>query len=275
MPFIEVAGQHLEYLRLPARRTGRPPLVFLHEGLGSVAMWRDFPTQVAEATGCGVLVWSRLGYGDSDPLPGRRTARYMHDEAWLGLPRLLRVLDIERPILVGHSDGGSIALLHAAHDADSVAGVVALAPHEFVEDKALEGIRRAGEIYATTDWPQRLARFHRDPDTVFRAWHDIWLAPEFRTWDITDCLPRITCPLLALQGCDDEYATMRQIDCIAERAPDVELLALANCRHSPHRDQPQAVIAAITRFVDRLAAGAVIADDGPPARARIEPARCD
>jgi len=272
MPFIEVAGRRLEYLRLPAQRGGRPPLVLLHEGLGSVAMWRDFPAQVAAATGCSVLVWSRLGYGNSDPLPARRTARYMHDEAHLGLPPLLSALHIERPILIGHSDGGSIALLHVAHPTARVAGVVVLAPHEFVEEQALAGIRRAGELYATTDWPQRLARFHRDPDAVFRAWHDIWLAPEFRAWDITDCLPQITCPLLAIQGCEDEYATMRQIECIAERAPDVELLALPDCRHSPHRDQPRAVIAAIARFVDRVAAAGRVAQDGRTNGAHGQPA---
>lgn len=252
MPLIDIGGQNLEYVHLPACQPGRPPLVFLHEGLGSVGMWRNFPAQVAQATGCSALVWSRLGYGQSDPLPGRRTPAYLHEEALLRLPALLRALGVDRPILIGHSDGGSIALIHAAGYAPHLAGVVVLAPHEFVEEKALAGIRHAGEVYAKTDWPLRLGRFHRAPDAVFRAWHDTWLAPEFRAWDITDCLPRITCPLLAIQGKDDEYATMRQIECIAERAPDVELLELAACRHSPHRDQPQAVIAAISRFVDRV-----------------------
>jgi len=128
-------------------------------------------------------------------------------------------------------------------------------PHEFIEEKALLGIRLAGEAYASSDWPQKLGRYHRDPDAVFRAWHDTWLSPEFRSWDITGCLSKITCPILAIQGEDDEYATMRQIECIAEAAPDVDLLKLADCRHSPHRDQPQAVIEAIVGFVDRLAVG--------------------
>lgn len=253
MPIIDLAGRKLEYAQIAARRAGRPPLVLLHEGLGSLSMWRDFPARVALATDCSVLAWSRLGHGESDPLPGRRTPAYMHAEALLALPELLSALRIERPVLIGHSDGGSIALIHAAGQASRVAGVVALAPHEFVEEKALDGIRRAGERYTTSDWSRRLARFHRQPDEVFRAWHDIWLAPEFRAWDITHCLPLIACPLLAIQGVDDEYATMRQIECIAERAREVELLALPACRHSPQRDQPQTVLAAIGRFVDRLA----------------------
>jgi pimeloyl-ACP methyl ester carboxylesterase len=129
-----------------------------------------------------------------------------------------------------------------------------LAPHEFVEEKALVGIRLAGESYAKTgsDWRRKLARYHRDPDAVFQAWRDIWLAPEFRAWDIRDCLPNIRCPVLAIQGEDDEYATMRQIECIAEAAADVELLRLVDCRHSPHRDKPQAVVEAICRYLDRI-----------------------
>lgn len=253
MVFVEVDGQQLEYLLIPAQRTDRPTLVFLHEGLGSVALWRDFPAQVAQVTGCRTLIWSRLGHGYSAPLLVPRSPAYLHQEAQQRLPPLLATLAIERPVLIGHSDGGSIALIYAAALPERVAGVVVLAPHEFVEDKALDGIARAGESYVNSDWPQRLGRYHRDPDGVFRAWHDIWLAPEFRSWDITACLPAIACPLLAIQGEDDEFATMRQIECIAEAVTDVDLLRLADCRHSPHRDQPQAVVEAIVRFVDRLA----------------------
>lgn len=252
MPFVGVDGQPLEYRLIPAQRADRPTLVFLHEGLGSVALWRDFPDQVAQATGCRTLIWSRLGHGFSAPLTTRRTPRYLHEEALQGLPPLLATLAIERPVLIGHSDGGSIALIYAAALPERVAGVVVLAPHEFVEQEALDGIARAGESYVNSDRPQRLGRYHRDPDAVFRAWHDIWLAPEFRSWDITDCLPAIACPLLAIQGEDDEFATMRQIECIAETVADVDLLRLADCRHSPHRDQPQAVVEAIACFVDRL-----------------------
>jgi pimeloyl-ACP methyl ester carboxylesterase len=255
MAFVDVGGQSLEYYLIAAQCEDRPTLVFLHEGLGSVALWRDFPMRVAQATGCRTLIWSRLGHGHSAPLPAPRTAAYLHDEALQRLPALLAALAIERPVLIGHSDGASIALIHAAAWPDRVAGVIVMAPHEFVEEKALDGIRRAGEAYARSDWRVKLARYHRDPDVVFRAWHDTWLAPEFAGWQITDCLPAIRCPLLAMQGEDDEYATMRQIECIAEAAPDVELLRLADCRHAPHVDQPQAVIAAMVRFIARLAVG--------------------
>ncbi|HNC51341.1 MAG TPA: alpha/beta hydrolase [Accumulibacter sp.] len=255
MAFVDIDGQPIEYQFLSAARRDRPTLVLLHEGLGSVAFWREFPARLAQASGCRTLCWSRRGYGDSAPLTAPRTACYLHEEASQQLPSLLTALAIERPLLIGHSDGGSIALLYAAAWPDRAAGIVVLAPHEFVEEKALLGIRLAGETYANSDWPRKLGRYHRDPDAVFRAWHDTWLSPEFRSWDITGCLSKITCPILAIQGEDDEYATMRQIECIAEAAPDVDLLKLADCRHSPHRDQPQAVIEAIVGFVDRLAVG--------------------
>jgi pimeloyl-ACP methyl ester carboxylesterase len=254
MSFVDIDGQALEYQLIAAQRSDRPTLVLLHEGLGSVALWRDFPARLAQATACRTLIWSRLGHGDSAALVAPRTPRYLHEEALQRLPPLLSALAIERPVLVGHSDGGSIALLHAAARPDQVRGVVVLAPHEFVEEKALLGIRLAGESYASTgsDWRRKLARYHRDPDAIFQAWRDIWLAPEFRAWDIRDCLPNIRCPVLAIQGEDDEYATMRQIECIAEAAADVELLRLVDCRHSPHRDKPQAVVEAICRYLDRI-----------------------
>lgn len=256
MAFIEIDGQFLEYQFIPAQRSDRPTLVLLHEGLGSVAHWRDFPQQVADASGCRALVWSRLGHGHSGPLAAARTPAYLHEEALQRLPRLLAALAIERPVLIGHSDGGSIALIYAAEMPDQVAGLVLLAPHEFVEDKALDGIRAAGRSYAASDMPQKLARHHRDPDAVFWAWHDTWLAPEFRAWDITGCLTSIRCPVLAIQGEEDEFATMRQVECIVSAAAaDVDLLKLADCRHSPHRDQPQVVIEAIVRFLDCLVAG--------------------
>ncbi|HRF10884.1 MAG: Proline iminopeptidase [Candidatus Accumulibacter phosphatis] len=252
--FVDIDEQLLEYEIIPAQRCDRPTLVLLHEGLGSMTQWRDFPAALARASACRTLVWSRLGHGHSAALGAPRTAAYLHEEALQRLPSLLAALAIERPLLVGHSDGGSIALLYAAAWPQRLSGVVLMAPHEFVEEKALAGIRAAGDFYASSEWPQKLGRYHRDPDAVFRSWHDTWLAPEFRTWDIRACLSAITCPLLAIQGEDDEYATMRQIECIAEAAADVELLKLAGCRHSPHRDQPQSVIDAIVRFIDRIAA---------------------
>lgn len=253
MPFIHAGGHRLDYLRIDAGGRDRPTLVLLHEGLGSIAMWRDFPNRLAHATASRVVVYSRHGYGNSDPLTAPRTLRYMHDEAERVLPELLDALAIERPILVGHSDGGSIALIHAGSGGRGVAGIVAMAPHVIVEDISITSIAAAREAYETTALRERLARYHTDVDGVFRGWNDIWLAPEFREWNIEAYLPRIACPILAIQGEDDEYGTMEQLARIARGARDVELLKLPDCRHSPHRDQPDAILAAIARFVDRVA----------------------
>lgn len=229
--------------------------MLLHEGLGCVAMWRDFPQKLAQATGCRTVVWSRYGYGASDPRGEPRTARYMHDEALHALPELLKVLKVEKPLLVGHSDGASIALIFAGAFPEVPVGLVAMAPHSWVEEEALAGIREARAYYATSDWREKLRRYHPQPDAVFSAWNDTWLSAEFRDWNITEYLPNIRCPVLALQGLDDEYASLRQIEVIAEMAPDVDLLELADCRHSPHRDQPEAVLAAIAGFVDKVVFG--------------------
>jgi pimeloyl-ACP methyl ester carboxylesterase len=222
----------------------------LHEGLGSVAMWRGFPQQVADAAGAAVAAYSRVGYGRSDPIATQRNVRYMHHEALLTLPALLDALRIERPVLLGHSDGASIALIHAGGAGRPVAGVVAMAPHVMVEDKAIVGIERTRDAYRSTDLSKRLARYHDDVESAFWGWNDIWLHPEFRRWNIEQYLPRIGCPVLAIQGEDDEYGTMEQLDRIARRAPRVELLALARCGHSPHKDQPAAVLDAVRRFVE-------------------------
>jgi pimeloyl-ACP methyl ester carboxylesterase len=179
----------------------------------------------------------------------------MHHEALEALPALLAALDIERPLLFGHSDGGSIALIFAGAFPGVPLGVVALAPHEFVEEETLAGIRAARAAWETTDLRDRLARYHADPGRVFADWNDTWLSPAFRDWNIEDCLPAILCPILAIQGEDDEYATMRQIDAIATRVPATRLLKLANCGHSPHRDQPAAVLGAVDHFLSELCAG--------------------
>ena len=252
MPFVAVASHRIEYERIEIAGAVRPTLVFLHEGLGSVAMWRDFPDRVAHATNCSAVVYSRHGYGHSDPLTESRTPRYMHDEALVVLPELLDRLAIDRPILVGHSDGGSIALIHAGAGIRPVTAVVTLAAHVLVEDISVASIAAAKTAYATTDLRARLARYHADVDSAFLGWNRIWLAREFRDWNIEEYLPRIACPVLAIQGEDDEYGTMEQMHRIGARVRDVELLALQDCRHSPHKDQPQAAIEAITRFVDRV-----------------------
>lgn len=253
MKHIVVNGLRLEYRDFPAVLEKRPTLLLLHEGLGCVAMWRDFPEKLAAATGCRVIVWSRAGYGGSQPWPGPRTPRYMHREAEEALPALLDALQIEHPVLVGHSDGGSIALIFAGAFPDVPLGIAVMAPHEFVEDVTLAGIRAARTAWETTDLAKKLARYHHEQTPrVFSEWNDTWLAPAFRDWNIEEYLAKIRCPVLAIQGEDDEYATMRQIDAIAERLPGTTLVKLAHCRHSPQRDQEAAVLAALAAFVGKL-----------------------
>ncbi len=252
MPFVDVRGHRIEYERIDVGASARPTLVLLHEGLGSVAMWRDFPGRLAHATGCDALVYSRHGYGKSAALTAPREVRYMHDEALLALPELLDTLSIPRPILVGHSDGGSIALIHAGAAVRPVAAVVTLAAHVLVEDISVASIAAAKTAYETTDLRAKLGRYHADVDSAFWGWNRIWLDPDFRAWNIEEYLPRITCPVLAIQGEDDEYGTREQMRRIGAQVPDVDLVELEDCRHSPHKDQPESVLAAITRFVDRV-----------------------
>jgi pimeloyl-ACP methyl ester carboxylesterase len=254
VPFLTVCARRIEYERIEVASGKRPTLVFLHEGLGSIAMWRDFPSRVTHATGCNALVYSRYGYGNSAPLQEPREVRYMHDEALLALPELLDALAIEAPILIGHSDGGSIALIHAGAGLRPVTAVITLAAHVMVEDISVQSIAAARTAYESGDLRARLARFHADVDSAFWGWNRIWLQPAFRAWNIEAYLPGITCPVLAVQGEDDEYGTQEQLERIGREVADVEVLHLEDCRHSPHRDQPQAVIEAITRFVDRLTA---------------------
>ena len=247
--FVSVHGHRLEYQRLGAGDASAPTLVFLHEGLGSIGQWRDFPARIARETGLPALVYARYGYGQSDVLQQPFGVDFMHREALESLPELLRALDIERPILIGHSDGASIALIYAG-SGYALRGLVALAPHVFVEDISIEGIVAAKQAFESTDLPQKLARYHRDPAKTFYGWNDVWLAPAFRSWNIERYLPAIRCPLLAIQGEGDEYGTMAQLDAIARRAGvPVELLKLQNCGHSPHRDQPEIVAQAVARFV--------------------------
>lgn len=227
-----------------------PLVVFLHEGLGSLSMWRDFPARLCAAVGACGLVYSRPGYGRSTPRPPdeRWGPDFMHRQAHEVLPALLQALGVRQPPwLFGHSDGGSIALLHAARQ--PVAGVVVLAPHILVEDLSVASIARARLAYTTADLRERLARHHDDPDSAFWGWNDAWLSPDFRDWSIGEELGGITAPLLAIQGLDDGYGTLEQIRGIARRVPQARLLELADCGHSPHRDQPGRVIEAVRRFM--------------------------
>jgi pimeloyl-ACP methyl ester carboxylesterase len=243
-----IEGARLEVRVIAAASAAATTLVFLHEGLGSVSLWRDFPDRVARATGLGAVVYSRRGYGRSEPAPLPRGVDFMHREAWDVLPALLRACAIERPLLVGHSDGASIALLYAARH--PVARVAAMAPHVFVEDVCVTSIAGAARAYAAGELRARLARHHADVDNAFHGWADVWLSPEFRAWNIEDEVARVAAPLLVIQGRDDEYGTLAQVAAIAARARGpVDALALARCGHSPHRDRPEAVLAAIAAFV--------------------------
>jgi len=227
-----------------------PLVVFLHEGLGSRGMWKDFPEQCCARLACRGLVYSRPGYGASTPrAPDDHWAPdFMHRQAEEVLPALFAALGVTaKPWLFGHSDGGSIALLYAAAHPD--AGVVALAPHFFVEDKAVTSIRAAREAYLKTDLKQRLSRYHADPDSAFRGWNDIWLAPAFLSWNIAAELAAIQCPVLAMQGEDDEYGTLEQVWGIRRILPATEVVVLPQCGHSPHRDQAEAVMRHVAAFI--------------------------
>ena len=245
-------------------RSEGPVMVFLHEGLGSVSMWRDFPPQLCNALGCRGLIYSRPGYGRSSPRPADEHwgPDFMHWQAGEVLPRLLQALDVSEPIwLLGHSDGGSIALLYAAQQAlagqgspppgPTLAGLIVMAPHILVEDISLRSIAQARDAYLHGGLRERLERHHADPDSAFWGWNQAWLAPAFAQWSIEAELGRITAPVLAIQGLSDEYGTLEQIRGIARRTAHAELLELPDCGHSPHRDQPQALITAITQFFGR------------------------
>jgi pimeloyl-ACP methyl ester carboxylesterase len=224
-----------------------PALVFLHEGLGSVGLWRDFPDRLAAETGRRALVYSRAGHGFSDVPEAPRTPRFMHDEALDVLPEVLRVAGVADPVLVGHSDGASIALIHAA--AHPVRALVLLAPHVFVEDLSVTSIAEARDAFATTDLRERMGRHHRDAEATFRLWNDIWLAPEFRDWDITDVLPRITAPVLLVQGEHDQYGTLAQVEAVRDGVAGPAELVVLDARHAPHLEAPEATLRAAAQFI--------------------------
>jgi pimeloyl-ACP methyl ester carboxylesterase len=257
--FVEIDWRgrrvRIEHAWIAPERHAAPLLVFLHEGLGSLAMWKDFPQPLCDAVGCRGLVWSRPGYGRSTPRAAEEAwdLDFMHRQAHEVLPALLRALDVDTerapPWLFGHSDGGTIALLYAARFPRRVAGAIVVAPHILVEDLSVASIEKARQAYLETDLRGRLAKYHDDPDSAFWGWNRIWLHPPFRAWSIEAEIAAITCPLLAVQGVDDEYGTLEQIRGIARRVPQTELLELPDCGHSPHRDQPQALIAAVSRFM--------------------------
>ena len=246
---IEINGVELEtYFYKPPNIAKTPTLLFLHEGLGSAATWRDFPGQLVSETALPAIVYSRQGYGMSDRHIEPYGCNFMHKEALDVLPALLAKLQIERPILLGHSDGASIALIHAAKY--PVAGVVVEAPHIYVEEKAITAISDLRTKIRESDLIKKLACFHEDPEHTFQNWNNIWLNPDFSSWNIIDYISQIRCPILAIQGEMDEYGTMAQIDDIAQNAPGhVTRVKLAECGHSPHRDQREEVIRQISKFI--------------------------
>ena len=257
MHFFNAGGHRLEYRWIsPRGRPGEehPVLVLLHEGLGSTALWKSFPDQLSEATGCSVLVYSRYGYGKSDRLTEPRAVHYMHREALETLPEVLQALSIRDPVLIGHSDGASIALIHAGSGRSSVRGLVLMAPHVFVEDITVASIAQAKVTFETTDLSVKLGRYHDDASAAFRGWNDIWLHPDFRAWNIEEYLPAVTAPVLLIQGEDDQYGTLAQIEAITRQVKGpVETVVLPECAHSPHVDQNEATLKAIARFVGQLA----------------------
>jgi pimeloyl-ACP methyl ester carboxylesterase len=249
LPLVAVPGGRVEVDDVPGD-PGRAPLLLLHEGLGSVGLWRGFHRRVAAATGRRAVAYSRLGHGWSDPPPAPRTPASMHAEAAEVVPALRAALGLGDPVLVGHSDGGSIALLHASGAA--VAGLVVLAPHVLVEDFALETIRAAREAFERGDLRRRMARRHRDPDAAFRGWSGVWLDPAFRAWDIRPELAAITAPVLAVQGTADPYGSTVHVEELRDRAAGPVEVLLLDCAHAPHLEEPERVEAAVAAFLRDL-----------------------
>ena len=251
---LVVDGRRLEV----ARYTGdasRPAIVLLHEGLGSVAMWRDFPAELAARTRRSVVAYSRWGYGASEALEGARDVRYMHREGEVVLPSLVAQLGLERPVLFGHSDGASIALIAAGAHPHLASALILEAPHVIVEDLSVASIEQARSAWETTDLPARLARYHADPAGAFRGWNDVWLDARFRAWNIEAYATAIRCPLLVIQGDRDEYGTLDQVARIAARAPQTQTFVVPGVGHAPHRERRRDVLARVGAF---LASGAEI-----------------
>jgi pimeloyl-ACP methyl ester carboxylesterase len=254
--FLNIGSQHLEYRMIGPWPDAAPTLVLLHEGLGCTGLWGDFPERLQAATGAGVFVFSRAGYGQSSPVPLPRLISYMHDEACDVLPRLLDEICFKRGLLIGHSDGASIATIYAgSHQDHRVGGLVLVAPHFFTEDMGIASIVEARKAYETSDLRQRLARWHADVDNAFKGWNGAWLDPDFRKWDITEFLAYIRVPILIVQGEDDQYGTVKQIEVANQECYcPVEVALLPGARHSPQRDAPEATLRAITEFVARVLA---------------------
>jgi pimeloyl-ACP methyl ester carboxylesterase len=251
--FLTTGTQSLEYRMIGPRPDAAPTIVMLHEGLGCVGLWGDFPDNLQQATGCGVFVYSRAGYGQSSPVALPRPLTYMHDEARETLPRLLDEIGFQRGLLLGHSDGASIAAIYAgSHQDHRVGGLVLIAPHFFIEDSGIASIAEARKAYETTDLRAKLSRWHKDVDSAFRGWNGAWLDPKFRRWDITGQLAYIRVPVLIVQGADDQYGTARQIEIAQQECYcPVEVALLPSVKHSPQREAPEATLKIIAEFAAR------------------------
>jgi pimeloyl-ACP methyl ester carboxylesterase len=252
--FLDLGDQRLEYRMIGPRPDAAPTLVVLHEGLGSVGMWGDFPEKLQAATGAGVFVYSRAGYGQSSPVKLPRTLRFMHDEARETLPRLLDAIGFQRGLLVGHSDGASIAAIYGGSVQDHrVGGLVLMSPHFIVEDVTSASIAELRKAYDTTDLRARFARWHKDADATVHGWTDVWLENDFHTWDISEDLAFIRVPILIVQGEDDQYGTVRQIEIAQEECYcPVEVALLPKVRHVPHREAPEITLRTVADFSKRV-----------------------
>ncbi len=255
--FLDIGTQRLEYRFVGPQPEAAPTLVLLHEGLGSAGLWGDFPEKLSAATGAGVFVYSRAGYGKSSPIALPRPLTYMHEEARETLPRLLGTIGFRRGVLIGHSDGASISAIYAgSHQDHRVGGLVLIAPHFFTEDSGIASIVEAKKAYETGDLRARLSRWHADVDNAFRGWNGAWLDPDFRKWDITEFLAYIRVPVLVVQGEDDQYGTVKQIEVVQQECYcPVEVALLPGARHSPQREAPEATLKSISGFVARVIAG--------------------
>ena len=253
MSHLNLTHGKIEYAWFGENQTDAT-LVFLHDGIGCLSLWRDFPARIAEATGCKAFVYSRYGYGLSDPISLPRPVRFMHDEALTILPEILDAAQIKNPILIGHSDGGSIALIYAAtHHENKVPALILEAPHVFVEAVTVQSIFESGEEYRNGTLKSRLERYHgNNVDNAFWGWNRVWLDPAFRSWNIEEYLPNVNCPVLVIQGKQDNFGTLRQVDAIATQCSGkVETLILEDCKHTPHKEQQNATFDAMLNFVQK------------------------
>ncbi|HEY0224181.1 MAG TPA: alpha/beta hydrolase [Pseudolabrys sp.] len=252
--FLSLGAQRLEYRMIGPQPESAPTLVMLHEGLGCVGLWGDFPDRLQAATGCGVFVYSRAGYGQSSPVTLPRPLTYMHDEARETLPLVLDAIGLQHGLLVGHSDGASIAAIYAgSHQDHRIGGIVLMAPHFIVEDITIASIAEFRKAYDTTDLRPRMSRWHADVDATAHGWSDVWLKGDFRKWDLTEFLAYIRVPMLIVQGEGDQYGTVRQIEIAQEECYcPVEVALLPGAKHSPQREAPEVTLKAISEFVGRV-----------------------